>query len=109
MSEQMHNDTHFTSQGVDTRWFSFLYRTRIKVNKGDIPILNLSLVFTVLAVCSAPWLAVAGLVIALALGYRFSIERNAKGFSNNFQEVVNKAASNVKAAVDSVTAKNDEE
>lgn len=100
MSEQMHSNTH--SAGGGTRWFSFLYRTRVKVNKGDIPILNLSLIFMLLAVCSAPWLAVAGLVIALALGYRFSVEKNAKGFANSFQEVVNHAAGNVKAAVDSV-------
>lgn len=102
MSEQMHNDSHSASQSGGARWFSFLYRTRVKVNKEDVPILNLSLIFMLLAVCSAPWLAVTGLIIALALGYRFSIEKNANGFANNFQEVVNNAASNVKAAVDSV-------
>ena len=57
--------------------FSVLYRTRVKVQKDDTPILNLSLIFSIIAVCSAPWLAVIGLVVALVLGYRFSIERNA--------------------------------
>ena len=49
--------------------FSVLYRTRVKVQKGDTPILNLSLIFSIIAVCSAPWLAVIGLVVALVLGY----------------------------------------
>ena len=47
--------------------FSVLYRTRVKVQKDDTPILNLSLIFSVVAVCSAPWLAVIGLVVALVL------------------------------------------
>ena len=82
--------------------FSFLYRTRVKVDKEQTPILNLSLIFSILAVCSAPWLAVIGLIVALALGYRFSIERNAPAFCGSFQEVVKDAAANVKATVDSV-------
>ena len=65
--------------------FSVLYRTRVKVQKDDTPILNLSLIFSIIAVCSAPWLAVIGLVVALVLGYRFSIERNAAEFSGSFQ------------------------
>ena len=47
--------------------FSVLYRTRVKVQKDDTPILNLSLIFSIIAVCSAPWLAVIGLVVALVL------------------------------------------
>ena len=49
--------------------FSFLYRTRVKVTKDETPILNFSLLFTIVAVVCAPWLAVIGLVVALALGY----------------------------------------
>ena len=86
--------------------FSFLYRTRVKVQKDEIPILNLSLIFAIVAVCSAPWVAVIGLVLALVLGYRFSIERNAAEFSGSFQDVVNSAAANVKGAMNSFT--NDE-
>ena len=88
--------------------FSVLYRTRVKVQKDDTPILNLSLIFSVVAVCSAPWLAVIGLVVALVLGYRFSIERNAPEFSGNFQDVVNGAAANVKGAVNSFTGSDGE-
>lgn len=81
-------------------WFSFLYRTRVKVCKGQTVILNLSLIFSLLAVSTAPWLAVAGLIIALALGYRFSIEKNAPQFSGDFDEVVRDAAQNVKNTID---------
>ncbi len=81
-------------------WFSFLYRTRVKVCKDQTTIINLSLVFMILAVSTAPWLAVAGLIIALALGYRFSIEKNAPQFSGDFDEVMRDAAQNVRNAVD---------
>ena len=80
-------------------WFSVLYRTRVKVCKEQTTIINLSLIFSVLAVSTAPWLAVAGLIIALALGYRFSIEKNAPQFSGDFDEVMRDAAQNVKNAV----------
>ena len=88
--------------------FSVLYRTRVKVQKDDTPILNLSLIFSIIAVCSAPWLAVIGLVVALVLGYRFSIERNAAEFSGSFQDVVNSAAANVKGEVNSFTGTENE-
>ena len=81
-------------------WFSFLYRTRIKVYKNQTMIINLSLLFSLLALSTAPWLAVAGLIIALALGYRFSIEKNAPQFSGDFDEVVRDAAQNVKNTID---------
>lgn len=81
-------------------WFSIFYRTRIKVCKADTTIVNLSLLFSLLAVLCAPWLVVAGFIIALALGYRFSIEKNAPQFSGDFDEVMRGAAQNVKDAVD---------
>lgn len=82
------------------KWFSILNRTRVKVFKDDITIINLSLLFSLLAVLSAPWLVVVGFIIALALGYRFSIEKNAPQFSGNFDEVMRDAAQNVKDVVD---------
>jgi len=82
------------------RWFSILYRTRVKVCKGQTTIINLSFIFSLLAVSTAPWLAVVGLIIALMLGYRFSIEKNAPHFSGDFDEVMRDAAQNVKNAVD---------
>ena len=84
----------------NNKWFSFLYRTRVKVCKEDTPILTLSLIFTVLSVCTAPWLVVGGLIAALMLGYRFNIEKNAPQFSASFDEVVRDAAQNVRDVVD---------
>ena len=80
-------------------WFSLCYRTRIKVCKEQTVIVNLSLLFSLLALLSAPWLVAAGFIIALALGYRFSIEKNAAQSSGDFNEVMRGAARNVKDAV----------
>lgn len=96
-----------SNNGSRQKWFSFLYRTRVKISKGETPILNLSILFTALAGLSAPWVAVAGFIVALALGYRFSVERNAPGFDTDFDEVVHNAARNVKSAVDSVVEDSD--
>ena len=85
MSEQRPYPSQEKQSG-QTRWFSFLYRTRVMVHQGDIPIVNLSLAFALLVAVSAPWVAVAGLAVALALGYR----------------MVHDAAEHVKAAVDKV-------
>lgn len=107
MSEQ-HPQTEADRRPSENRWFSFFYRTRIKVSKQDLTIVNLSLAFSLLTAVSAPWLAVAGLVIALALGYRIDVERNAPGFSGSFREVTRDAAQNVKTAVDQAVRDEDE-
>ncbi len=83
--------------------FSFLYRTRVKVNKDATPIVNLSLIFSLLALLSAPWLVVVGAIVAVMMGYQFKVEKNAQGFSDSFDGVVKTAAGNVKSVVDSFT------
>ncbi len=83
--------------------FSFLYRTRIKINKGSVPIINLSLVFSLLTLLCAPWLVIIGGVVALVLGYRFSIGRNEQGFGESWNNVVHHAADNVKNVVNSIS------
>lgn len=88
------------NKGRDSRWFSFFYQTRLKAHKEEIPVLNLSLGFGLLAALSAPWLVAVGAISALALGYRLSIERNDPNFSGNFRKVIREAAENVKAAAD---------
>ena len=82
--------------------FSFLYRTRVKVAKGETPIMNFSLLFTIVAAACAPWVAVIGLVVSLVLGYHFSVQRDSPEFCGDFQKVVNDAAATVKNAVDSL-------
>lgn len=106
----MSEKSYFNEEGQESKKpeskgdgiFSFLYRTRVKIDKDDTRIINLSLLFCVLATISAPWVTIIGFVVALVLGYRFSFEKNAKEFASDFQDIVNDAAGNVKAAVDSV-------
>lgn len=82
--------------------FTFLYCNRVKVQKDDTPILNLSLAFTALGVLTAPWLAVGGVIVALAMGYQFAYEPNAAGFSGNFDKTVQEAKSHVRSMMDQV-------
>jgi uncharacterized membrane protein len=100
----MENNTSNTNG--KTGFFSILYRTRLVVMKGDTTILNLSLLFGIISLLCAPWLVVIGAIIALVLGYRFSIDRNAAAFDKDFEHVVKDAAQNVKSAVENVTGAN---
>lgn len=85
--------------------FNLLYRTRIQITKGESIIVNLSVLFCIIALLSAPWLVIIGAIVALILGYRFSVERNAPGFAKDFEHVVKDAANNVKNVVDTVSQK----
>ena len=86
-----------------TGFFSLLYRTRIVITKGETTIVNLSLLFSIISLLCAPWLVVIGAVIALVLGYKFAIERNAEGFATDLEHVVKDATENVKQVVEKVT------
>lgn len=97
------NTTNTNNTNGKSNFFSFLYRNRVIVKKGDITIVNLSLLFAVISVLTAPWLVLGGFIAALALGYRFSFMKNSPDFCGDFNEVVKDAAGNVKSVVDSVT------
>lgn len=84
--------------------FQTLYSLRLKVKKGDVTIVNLSSLFMILALAIAPHLCVVGLILALVLGYRFSVERGSKAFaSDTFDDIVKNAKSNVQNTVQSFT------
>ncbi len=51
---------------------------------------------------TAPWLAVGGVIAALAMGYQFAYEPNAAGFSGNFDKTVQDAKSHVRSMMDQV-------
>ena len=87
--------------------FSTLYRTRIKVTKDSTTIINLSLLFTIVSALLAIWLVVIGAVVALLLGYRFSIQKNAPEFTGDLKEIVEDAGDNVKEVVRNFTGKDD--
>ena len=80
---------------------TFLYRTRFKVMKDQVTIINVSLLFLIFTLMTAFWVPVIGIVIALLLlGYRVSIERNSKDFAaDSFETIVKNAPSNVKNTV----------
>lgn len=94
-----------TARQSDKGFFSTLYRTRFRASKNGQTVVNLSLLFSLISLLSAPWLVILGLIAALMMGYRFSVERDAQGFERNFDDVVRGAAANVKSAVDGITEK----
>ena len=89
--------------------FSFLYRNRIVVSKGNVTIVNLSAIFSLLSLLCAPWFVVIGVIVALVLGYRFSMDKNSADFGGSFDAMVKNAAGNVKSAVESITQEKGED
>ena len=86
----------------NTNIFTKLYRTRCMVTKGDTTILNLSALFTLIAVITAPWVAIVFLICGLVLGYRFQIRKHDAAFEESIDAVVKGAASNVQSTVENV-------
>ncbi len=83
-------------------FFTKLYRTRCMVTKGDTTILNLSALFSIIAVITAPWVALVFLICALVLGYRFHIRKHDEAFGETIDAVVKNAAGNVQHTVQHV-------
>ncbi|MCQ2457931.1 MAG: DUF4342 domain-containing protein [Clostridia bacterium] len=80
-----------------------LYRFRIKISKEDTPVLNFSLAFCILSLVFAPYLSIAGVVLSLILGYRFSFDTKDPAFAGvNLEKTVRNAAQNAKSSVNSV-------
>lgn len=80
-----------------------LYRCRVKVHKGEIPVVNLSVVYAGACLLVAPHITVAGIIIAMILGYRFSFSQMDEDFaSDNLKQTVKNAAENARATVNSV-------
>ena len=85
------------------RIFNNLYANRILVKRNGAPIINLSLIFCLIALLTAPWLVIGGAIAAMALGYKFSYVRNAEDFNSNVDTVIQDAKNNVRNVVDAVT------
>lgn len=82
---------------------SKLYRYRIKVKKEQTMILNLSMLFSLLALLISPHLVLVGVVVMLILGYKVSIDKHDPNFaSDNLEKMVRNAAQNVKNSVSSM-------
>ena len=83
--------------------FNKLYANRITVKRNGAVIINLSLIFGMIAFLTAPWLVIGGVIAALALGYKLGYARNAAEFVSDFDTVMQDAKSNVRSVVDAVT------
>ena len=57
-----------------------LYSTRIIIQKGKVPVANVSSLYVGATVLLAPWLAVGSGAAALLLGYRFSLRKRDPAF-----------------------------
>ena len=80
-----------------------LYRTRVKIHKGNTPIVNLSVLFGAACLLFAPHLTIIGVIISMILGYKFSFSKMDEDFSaDNLEKMVKSAAQNAKSSVASV-------
>lgn len=83
-------------------FFAVMYRTRFIVTKGDTTIINLSALFMLFVLLAAVWVLIIGGICCLALGYRFSVQRDSKDFStDNFEDIMRNAGNNIKNTVSS--------
>ena len=81
-----------------------LYQFRLKVKKGPVTILNLSLLFSLLAVIISPHLVIIGAMLMLILGYHVSFDKHDTDFaSENLERMVRNASENVKETVSDFT------
>ncbi len=88
-----------------------LYRSRIKIRKGDTSIVNVSVLFGGLCLLLAPHMTIAGVIVSMILGYQFSFSGMDPEFaSDSLEKMVKNAAQNAKSSVSNVvkTITNDE-
>ena len=79
-----------------------LYRCRVKVHKGDVPVINVSVLYGGACLLFAPHITVAGIIIAMILGYRFSFSQMDEDFANDsLAKMVKNAAENARASMNS--------
>ena len=72
-----------------------LYRTRVKIRKGNTGIFNVSVLFAGLCLLFAPHMTIAGIIVSLILGYQFSFTSMDPDFaSENLEKMVKNAAQN---------------
>lgn len=80
-----------------------IYRSRVKIRKGDTNVVNLSVLFAALCLLFAPHMTIAGIIVSMILGYQFSFSRNDTDFAGeNLEKMVKSAAQNAKSSVSSV-------
>ena len=84
--------------------FNYFYRLRLKVLKGDVTIINLSVLFMVLMIFIAPHVLIIGLIASFLLGYRITGESNSAAFSvNQIDDMFQTVKNNVQSTVSSLS------
>lgn len=80
-----------------------LYRSRVKIRKGDTNVFNVSVLFAGLCLFLAPHMTIVGIIVSIILGYQFSFTGMDPDFaSENLEKMVKSAAQNAKSSVSSV-------
>lgn len=95
---------HSTDKQKVSNFFTRMFRFRFMVKKGDVIILNLSLLFSLVTLIISPHLFLLGMIMVFILGYKISFVRSSKDFAgDNLEKMVKNAAQNVKQTVSSFT------
>ena len=80
-----------------------LYRSRVKIRKGETNVFNVSVLFAALCLILAPHMTIAGVIVSMILGYQFSFTGMDPDFaSESLEKMVKSAAQNAKSSVSSV-------
>ena len=80
-----------------------IYRSRVKIRKGETSIINVSVLFAGISLLFAPHITIAGVIASMILGYQFSFSSMDPEFSSDsLEKMVKNAAQNAKSSVSSV-------
>lgn len=102
--EKAQAKSHSENSSDLSKFFGKLYRFRLKVKKDNVIIVNLSLLFGILALIVSPHLVLIGLILALILGYRISFDKKDPAFAGaNLERMVRNAGENVRESVSDFT------
>ena len=103
------NEKNNNSKKTETRTKALniiqkLYRSRVKIRKGDTTIINVSVLFAILSLLPfALPITVIGIIASIILGYQFSFSSMDPDFAtDNIEKMVKNAAQNAKSSVNSV-------
>lgn len=103
MNSRKENSGHNGTKEKALTFLQKLYRSRVKIRKGDTNICNVSVLFAGLCLLLAPHMTIAGVIVSMILGYQFSFTGMDPDFaSDSLEKMVKSAAQNAKSSVSSV-------
>lgn len=79
----------------------FLFHLRVLIKKDKTVIVNISSLFVIVLLLFAAHICVIGLIAALLLGYKISIEKDSEAFADDhIEDMIKKAKNSVHSTVD---------